>query len=419
MVALRSTPSILLTLVTTTLGLVACGTAPDPVASGSLCAPPHEACLAQRTISRSESGRNVLDLHVANQGPAATVTLDVDPRSDDATTFADALPATSADEIFPAVYELEAGESISDRFGPGELSSRSQLTLRLGCRPCEECTSACRIEAEYVFMTEPRECDNDDDCTRNQICHAPSGTCVDCLDDGDCEGNRSCHVESGRCLPPSSGGCGHHTPASPYAPPLAVVLALLAAGGLARFAASRHLLPALVAPVLAAIVLAPSTASTRAPDSTLSLASGPRLVTGSLGEGVERGLGVELHQALRWRHLGVDFWIETNYFVTTQPPPPLDHELQIFGFGLGPRGYLPIGPLELTLGVGYQRVGFGPNALVRQTGTDANFHSVGGSVGVGYRFSAFVLRTDAQFQPLLGADGSLLSFNLSFGVTTR
>jgi hypothetical protein len=406
-----------LTLVSIVAG---CGTSPDSVSSNSICSPGTSDCPSRRSIARSQTGQNVLDVRVINHGPEATVFLDVAPRLEDAAGADDVGASMAREGIFPVDYRLGADESTTDRFGPAELPTRDQLELQIGCRTCAECDAPCRVETEYVYLTEPLECDNDDDCGRDQICRPGTGSCVECLNNGDCEANQTCHEESGRCLPPSSSGCGH-TPTGPAVP---LWLALVALGVLVWWSArTRHstaTLSIFAGLAFASILLAaPPDAAARNPDSTLSLGVGPRFVTGDLGRNVQRGIGAELHESLRWRHVGVDFWIETNYFLTTQQPPPLDHELQIFGFGLGPRGYVPIGPIELTFGIGYQRVGFGPNALIRQTGRDANFHAVGGEIGVGYQFSSFVLRTDAQLQPLIGSKGSLLSFNLAFGMTTQ
>jgi hypothetical protein len=400
-----------------------CGTSPDSVTSGSICAPGTSDCPVQQTITRSQTGNNLLDVEITNRGPEAIISLDVAPRTEDAARARDVGATATREGLFPVSYQLGTGESTTDRFGPAELPAREQLQLELGCRTCSGCDSPCRVEAEYVYLTEMLECDNDDDCGRGQICRPATGTCVECLNNGECEGNQTCHEESGRCLPPTSGGCGH-APTGPAAPPWLVLVVLT---GLVRWYRQCTTSPASTTGLSAfaglaltsTILVAPADADARNPDSTLSLGAGPRFVTGDLGRDVERGIGAELHEAIRWRHVGVDFWIETNYFLTTQRPPPLAHELQIFGFGLGPRGYVPVGPIELTLGIGYQRLGFGPNALVRQTGPSANFHAIGGEIGVGYQFSSFVIRTDAQFQPLLGTNGSLLSFNLAFGMTTR
>ena len=397
----------------------ACGTSPDPVVHGELCTPETAECPTRTTLTRAESGSNILDIAITNDGPPATILFDVDLTSPtDASGDGDAAPAEDPSEGFPVAYRLESGETATDRFGPNEIFVRKQLRLRLGCRACEECDEPCRANLGYTYMTEPLDCDSDGDCRGDRICNGRTGSCVDCVDDGDCGGEQSCDEQTGRCLPPASGGCGH-TPAAPldFGWLLLVGLGWLL---LHRRGAARGLAPLVVASAaVVALTVAPTRADARPPQSTLTLELGPRFVTGDLGSDVERGVGLELHETLRWRHVGVDFWIETNYFITNQQAPPLTRELQVFGFGLGPQAYLAIDRVEFLVGAGYQRLGFGPNALVARTGPEANYHSVGGTFGVGYRFSPFVVRTDAQFFPILGADGSLLTINLAFGITTE
>lgn len=403
--------------------ITACGTNPDPVAHGELCTPQRDDCAPRTTLSRENAGSNILDVAITNEGPPATILFDVDLTDpSDATGAGDAAPAEPPGGLFPVQYRLDQGETATDRFGPSEIFVRKRLRLRLGCRACEECSEPCRASLEYTYMTEPVACDNDDDCRGDRLCNDRTGTCVVCLDDGDCGDEQSCHSQSGRCLPPTSGGCSQ-TPAAPAPLPIVAFIGL----GLVPWRRMRdtrsggEAINAILGIALVAAVLAgmPSDARARAPDSTFSLSTGPRFVTGPLGSDVKRGIGAELHQALRWRHGGVDFWIETSYFVTTQEAPPLTRELQVFGFGGGPRAYVPIGSFELMAGAGYQRVGFGPNALVERTGPEANYHTVGGTVGVGYHFSPFVIRTDAQYFPIIGAEGAVLSVNVSFGVSTE
>ncbi|MFB6373643.1 MAG: hypothetical protein ABEN55_11115 [Bradymonadaceae bacterium] len=401
------------------LVLAACGTSPDPSSHGEICTPARDDCQARAKLSRSNAGSNILDIAITNEGPPATILFDVDLRDPrDAAGAGDASPTRTGDGPFPVRYQLDRGETTTDRFGPQEIFVRKQLRLRLGCRACSDCSETCRANLEYSYMTEPLECDNDDNCRGDRLCNARTGKCVDCRSDGDCSDEQTCDRRTGRCLPAASGGCRH---GSGLPLPLSILAAALLAVLAWRRRRSKDGTPVLPAVAVLAVTLGavPPPARARPPSSTFTAAAGPRYVTGPLGTDVKRGIGAELHQTLRWRYGGLDFWIETNYFVTTQEAPPLTRELQVFGFGVGPRAYLPIDSFELMAGAGYQRVGLGPNPLVEQTGPDANYHTLGGTVGVGYRFSSFVVRTDAQYFPIIGAEGSLLSINVSFGISTR
>lgn len=404
-----------------TATIAGCGTAADPIDSGAICAPATSNCPSKRRLVRNFDGRNLLDIAIENRGPDAEVTFDVafqrgpDAAADAPDGGADVGTATGTDS-FPLRYQIPAGKRITDRFPSTEIFSRNELFLRIDCTPKPDCD----VRAEYVFASERDDCDSNEDCPGQQLCNAPAGICVACLSDDDCRADQTCHEPTGRCLPPGDPGCTLQDRPSPSGWPQFCLLVLVLAA--IRFLGRRaslggHLLGA--AAVFAAVVLTPASTSAAPPGSTFSIGTGPRWVVGPLGEDVKRGLGLELHETVRWRYVGFSAWIETNYFVTTQEPPPLSKELQIFGFGIGPRAFYAIDPIELSAGAGYQRVGFAPNSLVRRTGTDANFNSVGGTFSVAYPWSEFVVRLGAQYYPVLGVDASLLSINASFGISTR
>lgn len=401
-----------------------CGNSADPVRSGRLCVPAESGCPSESFIERSSPGSNILDLAIRNTGPTATIRFDVTLEEGrvalDAAESNDVGIERPGQNVFPARYQLESGASTNDRFVPADLTKRKQLNLRLTCQPCPECTEDCEVAVDFVWLTERIECENDDDCRGDRVCNETTGECVECDQDDDCRADQNCHLPSGRCLPPVTSSCGH----VPGQPTSALPMALLVFGLLAlRIFRDRRAADAFCGVCLllacAAVITVPEEAEARPPSSTLEAAIGPRFIAGDLGHEAQRGIGVELREILRWRYGGAAVWIETNYFVTTQEPPPLSKELQIFGFGVGPRLFVPIGNFEIFAGGGYQRVGFSPNSLVGQTGSDANFHSMGASAGAGYHFSSFVARVDGQFYPMFEANGSLLSFNLSFGISTR
>lgn len=405
------------------LASAACGSPSDPVSTGEICAPATPTCPARTRLQRSPDGRNLLDIAIENRGPEATVTLDVSFEGTGDVAFVDARDAGGDTgpprqaELFPVTYRLSPDARIEDRFRSSEIFSLPKLFVRLGCESCPDCTESCDVRAEYVFMSEISECESDGDCSGDKFCDEASGACVQCLSDDDCALDQSCEESSGRCRPPDQGGC-HQTGGS-HPLPWELALPLFLIFGLRS--APRSATSALCAACILAVLLSvlPARARAAPPGSTVSIGTGPRWVAGALGENVRRGLGLELHETLRWNYGGISAWITANYFVTDQPPPPLSNELQIFGFGVGPRAFYGIGPIELMAGAGYQRIGFAPNALVRRTGTDSNFNAVGGSLGAGYRWSQFVVRVDGGLYPILELDGSVVSATVSFGVSTR
>jgi len=399
-----------------------CGSPTDAISSGSLCSPPTRTCPAEVRLSRDSGGRNLFDIALENRGPEATATLDISLDSQGERDAADGFGGSDTGPprrtgTFPVEYRLSSGDRVEDRFTSTELFSVSDLFVELDCEACPDCGEPCEVRANYVFLAADEECVNDDECPGEKICDEPAGHCVECLDDGDCGVEQTCEQSSGRCRPPEEGGCRQSggPPPVPVTPVLVVGLFV----GIRR-SLGGSLPPALGSCALALLFVAlPAEARTAPPGSTFSIGAGPRWVAGPLGDDVRRGIGAELRETVRWRFGGISAWVTANYFVTDQPSPPLIRELQIFGFGIGPRAFYPVGPVELMAGAGYQRLGFAPNPLVRRTDDESNFNAVGGSVGVGYQWSQFVVRLSGDIYPILGRNGTFVSATLSFGISTR
>lgn len=400
-----------------------CGSPPDAVATGELCAPATADCPSKKRLSRATSGRNILDVAIENRGPEATATLDISFEPEGDVQVADTgdrdggLTPPGERTLFPVRYELDPDDRVEDRFRSTEIFNVSEIFVELDCRACSNCNESCSVRSEYVFMTENNECTSDSDCSGEKFCNRSAGLCVECLEDDDCNLDQSCDEASGRCRPPDSGGCSQAPGPVPVSLSFLWALVLFYRRLEPRRGRSTPLL--LAAALGVALTVLPAETRSETPGSTLSLGVGPRWVTGSLGQDVRRGLGIELQETVRGRNLGASAWIAASYFVTDQTAPPLINELQIFGFGIGPRAFFTVGPVEVMAGASYKRVGFAPNSLVRRTGTESNFNAVGGSVGAGYRWSRFVLRVDGSLHPILELDGSLLAGTLSFGVSTR
>jgi hypothetical protein len=187
-----------------------------------------------------------------------------------------------------------------------------------------------------------------------------------------------------------------------------------------RFSITRGLAAAGVGLTLIGV---PGDVDANPPDASIALETGPRWVLGDLGRHAKRGLGLTLRQGLRTTYVGGEAWVGTNYFLTTQQPPPLTRELQIYAFGLGPNVYIPLGDFEIGAGGGYQRVGFAPNSLLRQTPPDArersNFHALGGHLGVTYRWYVLRVGVRASMYSITDVPASLLSIDVSIGLSTR
>lgn len=427
--------------------LTACGTSIDPVVSGRLCADTRAECPDSATLHRDNPGSNVLDVVIRNTGGRATAVFNVAPPADgspaDAAMTADAdldadapdaaLDGGTADvagpivslpgSVFPQRYTLGPGDEVTDRFPATEVFTPNDLRISLTCRPAEA-DGDCALEADYVLSTETLQCRSDEDCRGDRLCNGTIGKCVECTSDEQCDRDQSCYEPNGRCLPRKGGGCTTAPHGAPNVPSglllaagLLVLVALLRRSGHrpGRASSGALLLAALLG---AAPLAAPSEARADTPVSVLSIGGGPRFVTGNLGGSLHPGFGAEIRETLRSRWVGGTAWIEAAYFLTRQAPPPLTRETTIFGFGIGPRGFIPIGDLEITYGAGYRRVGFAPNTLIRQTGADSNFNAVGGTLGVSYRFDRIELRIDGSFAPIIEVPASLLTINLSIGLAS-
>jgi MYXO-CTERM domain-containing protein len=405
--------------------LAGCNTTIDPVTSGTLCSPTEADCPSGRELSRSGPGTNILDLVIHNRGPRTDVTFDV--RFPGLEGTADGGDATMGDagtdvggpsvgsDIFPQTYTLGEGESVTDRFVPAEIFTRSRLFLELSCEAPD-----CRVEAEYVLLTEQLECQNDGDCSGDQLCSNRLGACVECLRDSDCEDGRDCNLDSGRCLPRPDSGC--QTAESAPADPIPGALVLVSVFGLyllVRRRRRRQYLALLAGLGLSTALLAtPDTARAAPPLSTLSIGSGPRFVVGELGSDIQPGVGFEIRETLRSRYIGGSAWIETNYFMSRQAPPPLLRETQIFGFGLGPRVFIPIGDFEIVAGGGYRRVGLAPNPFIDRTGDNSNFHAASGTLAVAYQWDRIRFRVYGSYVPIFDLPASLVSVNVSVGFSS-
>jgi hypothetical protein len=402
-----------------------CNTTIDPVTSGTLCVPTETACPSGRELSRSGPGTNILDIVIHNRGPRTDVTFDVRfPRLNetadggDATTGdtgADAGGPSVGSDIFPQTYTLGRGESVTDRFVPAEIFTRSRLFLELSCQAPD-----CRVEADYVLLTEQLECQNDGDCSGDRLCSNRLGACVECLRDSDCEDGRDCNLDSGRCLPRPESGCRTAEPAP--ADPMSGALVLVALFGLYLLACRRRrrtYLTLLAGLGLSTVLLAvPDTSRAAPPLSTLSIGSGPRFVVGELGSDIQPGVGFEIRETLRSRYIGGSAWIETNYFMSRQAAPPLVRETQIFGFGLGPRVFIPIGDFEIVAGGGYRRVGLAPNPFIDRTGDNSNFHAASGTLAVAYQWDRIRFRVYGSYVPIFDLPASLVSVNVSVGFSS-
>jgi hypothetical protein len=182
----------------------------------------------------------------------------------------------------------------------------------------------------------------------------------------------------------------------------------------------KHL--AMTTVVLATFLCSPH-ADAKPPEVAVSVGAGPRFLTEPFGKDVKRGLGIDVGQEWRWTYVGIGAEIGAAYYLTTQEAPPISRGIQTYLFALGPRGFLPLGPLVFAVGIDYARFGILGNSLLRQTSppdTAANplaYHLVGFRSGVRYRWSGLELRLAGSYLPLFEVESAVVGVSLTLGIT--
>lgn len=375
--------------------LTACVPEPsDPVDQGQICAPATDECANQNFIYRDSIGRNQLDYVIQNVGEFTAF----------ATASAQLPGATENDAnlvLVATTHQIPAGESVGNRWTTQQLGNTSPLLLNLSC-------PGCSVSMDYVLTSIPLECITDDDCSGGWFCDQENpGRCIECRSDSDCTIDQRCNMDQGRCTPPD-GGAGCNTAAQ-----LPFILGLLFLVALRRRKPpSKTLLSTL-------LLLVAVNASAAAPVATMSVGLGGQLLLGELGEDADPGISLDFSQELRWQYFGAAIHVTAAYFLTNQESPPFSKGLQTYGFRIGPRGFVPLGPVELSYGLDYLRLGLASNSLVKLTGTQTSFHGLSAGLGVRYRWSGIEFRLNTDWQPILDLPGSILSIHLSFALTPR
>lgn len=390
----------------------------DTVAYGALCAPATADCPSRVTLRRDGRGANQLDFRIENTGAAAaSVVVEVRTEAAELDAGADADTDAGGQDgesvLVEQTYAVGAGESVADRLTQDQLLTTPTVFLEMRCEGCQ-------VRLEYALSAETIECRSDEECSGTWLCDSARGRCVECLSNGDCASGQTCDEVTRQCKPPSTTSCASAAPSPPaslWLWALVLTLAVVARRWRRRGAASLAALALAVAlgGVLVG-VLAPGEASAQGMRAKFSAGAGPRYLTGELGDLTKRGIGVTVEQELRSRWAGGVVQLSTSYYLTTQQPPPLSHEFQMYSVLLGPRGYLRLGPIELAAGPDVRRVGLVTNSLVRQTGPEINYLAVGGTLETRYLVEPFELLIRFGYHPIFGLDGGLVSIDVAAGL---
>lgn len=423
--------------------LLSCSPPADPLAYGKLCLPARVeadgqvSCPSQVSFQRPNPfGRNAIDFSVTNRrdvaveafvlaGPAelfiSSGVQDMGADSGDMLTSED-----NNLDIFQflglrSYQPLKANEVIRDRFVPSELGRSREVSLALDCGGLTP-DLPCDIELDYVFVVEPNECAANEDCDGLWICDTSRGECVECQETSQCSEGQTC--ELGRCTPERVTSTCATTPGQP--PLGSIALVLFVGIALITLRRPRHR-PAHRTAMIALLLLcsplcgatpsekAISAKSAQLPVARFDLSVGPRFFTGQLGELTDVGLGFGVRQGLRGRYLGADLTLTAAYFATRQPAPPSSRSLITYSAQIGPRGYLPLGPIELFAGGSYERLGLAANSLVRFTGESLSYNALDATVGVHMRVSSLEFELEGQYHWLFGLPGQMISVGLTVG----
>lgn len=373
------------------LMLVACVPEPsDPVSFGQLCSPPSDECRNDAVIYRDSVGRNQLDFTVSNIG--------------DNTAFVSLQafrPGESDVPIVTSELELSQGETAGQRWTPQELGVFSPLQIQLDCAGCE-------AQADFVLTSVPLECISDDDCGSGWFCDTNSpGRCVECRSDSECSLDQRCDIARGRCDPPDGEGTCQHVGGIPLVLTLMLIWPFL-----------RRRRPALVLSCALVLTL-PGSSDAAAPVASLGIGVGPQIMTGELGDLTQMGWGLGVGQELRWRYAGMRTAVGATYFLTNQNAPPFSKGLQSYFFQIGPRAFIPVGPVEIPIGVDYSRLGLASNTLVQITGIESGYNGLNVTTGVRFRWSGLEVRGDLEWQPYLNFPGQFIGARLSIALVPR
>ncbi|RVU44083.1 PEP-CTERM sorting domain-containing protein [Lujinxingia sediminis] len=391
------------------LSVSGCDSPTDPAALGTLCLPQRPGCPDAVSLSRSGVGRNALEVEVAtNLSSSADLSLIVSTPSEiglpsDTPRIEDRWLLASRD------YTLGAGERVIERIEPAELTVAPELVLELQSQ-----SAGGIVELNYLLISEPLECIDDNDCARRERCEPVYGRCANCLSDSDCAPTQSCSQQNGRCFPEAQSGCRSASGSSPTTP-----LMLLTAMGFFVFKRRQRRAGARVLPgaalALALLATAPGEAQA-APGASLSIGGGGRLLLGEFATGASPGWGIALNQEFRWRFAGMSLHFLSGNHATRHDSPPFEAHAQTFALGLGPRGYYPIGPIEAQLGLDYMHVGLAGTGLVQNTGLHRDFHALGGIAAARWSFGDFHLIGRASYHELVDASGRMLGLDVMVGM---
>lgn len=409
----------------------ACSDPADVVAIGELCLPDRADCSAAEELWRPSVGRNSLEFSLRSEldeGSFSTSVVrittaedislpDTRPRSDEGDTI-----------LFEGDYPLTGGEIVRERLNSYYLTVAKDLRIELECAEGD-----CDSRLEYTYFSDAIECVDDGVCGRNEFCEQSYGRCAECGDDTHCDGTQSCDRETGHCFPGGSTGC--HT-TSGTAKPAIPLLCLFVLFGLMlwrksyrRFPRSGHGRRKLgsVLILFCGLSLIPASPAHAGTSASMNLGGGMRTLTGEVGDLTHPGWGIAINHQLRWGRYASTFQISTNSFGLRDAAGADRERISGYGISLGPRVYLslPVAtptltgddyPFEVFAGLDYTRWSVAENRLANITGLDLNYHAVGPSAGIVWKWRSLELTGRGHYAQIFDWPGGLFSLDITVGI---
>jgi hypothetical protein len=143
-------------------------------------------------------------------------------------------------------------------------------------------------------------------------------------------------------------------------------------------------------------------------------------LTGTLGRYTSGSIGFVAAQGVLFGAFGFEVSLESEFFLTNQPPPPYTRGLQTFTLALGPRAAWHIAPVVVLGGVEYASIGVASNALVRWTGEIRQTHAIGGHLAARWDLAPpLFVEVRGRWSTWLGVDVPASAFGgvISIGIS--
>lgn len=400
--------------------MVACHVPVDTVSYGELCLPERADCPSSVDLERPQVGRNAMELTLHAKSPDSTATVRV--TTDQEISLPDPRESTDEGRIILGERDFPAGdgEIIYERLSSYDLTVTSRLRLELICTEGD-----CDHRLEYLHLLETLECIEHASCSRGQFCENVYGRCAECTDSSQCSSGQTCDRETGLCFPGDAGGCTTASggPSMPILLLLALVIGLFVLrrpAGHLQFAAAAALVV-----VVGIVFVAPQPAQA-ATSASINAGGGMRVLSGEPGRVTGVGWGITVAQQMRWHRLGASFELSTHSFPLRDRRGTDQGNISGYGVGLGPRVYLPLplnipglnldAPFEAILAVDYTLFGVSDNRLATMTGLDLSYHSLGPTVGIGWRWAGIQLGLHANYSHIFGWPGGIFTVDLMAGI---